>query len=371
MDHRIGLHVDQLPTPSLVVDLDRMEANIARMAVAAEARGVKLRPHIKTHKIPAIAQMQLAAGAAGITVATVSEAEVMAAAGLRDIFIAYPVIGADKANRVAALVTSGCRMIVGVESEEGARQMTAAAQEADVTIEVRVEIDTGLNRCGVAPERAADLARLVSNLDGLRLEGIFTYRGAGFAGRAGRPVAEVGREEGEMMGALAAQLREAGLPIESVSVGSTPTGLHAAVPGVTETRPGTYVFYDNMQVNGGAAQPDWVALTILATVVSRPAPHLATLDAGSKAFSGDLHPATLGLSGFGQAYGDLDGVVERMNEEHGVVRLGSSASPRIGEKLRFIPNHVCTTVNLSDELIGVRGDRVEVIWPVAARGKRE
>lgn len=369
-DKRIGRPVQELPTPCLVVDLDRMEANIRRMQQEANARGVKLRPHIKTHKVPAIAQIQLAAGASGITVAKVSEAEVFAAAGIRDMFIAYPVIGADKAERVATLVKAGSRVIVGVESEFGARQLAEAARSAGVTIEVRIEVDSGLHRCGVPPTQVLELARQIVGMQGLSLEGIFTYRSTGFAGAKGRSKEDVGREEGELMGGLAAELRAAGIPVASVSAGSTPTGLHSATGGVTEIRPGTYVFSDNMQVGNGVSTPDHLALTVLATVVSRPGADLATVDAGSKTFCGDVNPAGIGAKGYGLGY-EVDGYVERMNEEHGVVRLGEGVSPQIGDKLRFTPNHVCTSVNLSDELIGVRNGRTEVVWAVAARGKRE
>lgn len=370
-DSRIGLPITQLDTPCLLVDLDRLEANIHRMAAHAQSRGVGLRPHIKTHKIPAIAHMQVAAGAIGITTAKVSEAEVMAAAGVRDIFVAYPIVTALKARRVAALIRSGVRMIVGVESEVGARTLAAAAQEARVTIEVRVEVNTGLNRCGVAPAATAELARLVRALPGLDLDGIFTFRGGVFPGSGTRSIPDVGREEGEMMVALAVQLRAAGIPVRSVSVGSTPTAPYCAVPGVTEIRPGTYVFNDNMQIASETAGPEQVALSILATVVSRQAPDLATLDAGAKVFSGDVIPAAAGLNGYGRGFGGLDAVVERMNEEHGVARLGAGLNPKVGETMRLVPNHVCTSVNLSDELIGIRDDRVETVWVVAARGKRE
>lgn len=311
----------------------------------------------------------MAAGATGITVAKVAEAEVMWAGGLRDIFIAYPVIGADKARRVAALIRQGCRLIVGVESEPGARFLSAGAVAAGVSIPVRVEVNTGLNRCGVAPDGVEQLASLVLTLPGLDLDGIFTFRSVSFEGSAGRAIADLGREEGTLMAELAARLRKAGIPVAAVSVGSTPTALHAAVPGVTEVRPGTYAFNDMMQVQQGTALLDMLAVTVLATVVSQPGPGLVTIDAGSKVFSGDVNPAGLGLRGYGAGFG-RELFVERMNEEHGVVRV-TGELPRIGEKLRFVPNHVCTSVNLSDELFGIRNGKVETVWAVAARGKRE
>jgi D-serine deaminase-like pyridoxal phosphate-dependent protein len=353
-----------------VIDLDRMEANIQRWQATIAASGVDLRPHVKTHKVPELARQQLAAGAAGITVAKIGEAEVFAEGGCGDIFVAYPVIGEAKWQRAAALARAGTRLIVGVDSEVGLRGYSAAATAAGTTIGVRVEIDSGLNRSGAAPERAFALCRLALELPGLELDGLFTFRGASFAGSAGRTPAELGREEGELMVGLAEELRSSGIPIRSVSVGSTPTARAAAqVPGITEVRPGTYIFSDYMQADAGNTSYDEVALSILCTVVSRPAADKATVDGGSKTFSGDIPPERLKLRGYARAVG-LDAYVESMSEEHGVVRLGPGADPQIGDQVAFHPIHVCPTVNLSDELIGVRGGVVERVWPILARGKR-
>jgi D-serine deaminase-like pyridoxal phosphate-dependent protein len=370
-DARIGLPIAELDTPCLLVDLDRMEANIACMAEMARSKGVALRPHIKTHKVPAIAKMQLAAGAVGITVAKVSEAEVMAAAGIGDIFVAYPVVTPIKARRATTLVKQGCRLILGVDSLEGARVLSETATRDGITLEVRMEINTGLNRCGVTPAQAVELAAAVRSLPGLSLEGIFTFRSASFPGSAGRTIADVGQEEGEIMRDLAHRLRNAGIPIRSVSAGSSPTAPYCAIPGVTEVRPGTYVFCDNTLVHLGVAAPDQVALSALATVVSRPLPELATVDAGVKVFSGDVSPRDAGLPGHALGLDDPALVLIRMNEEHGVIQLPPGRDLRVGEQVLLIPNHVCTAVNLSGELIGIRNGKVECIWLVAARGLRE
>jgi D-serine deaminase-like pyridoxal phosphate-dependent protein len=362
-----GMPIEELDTPSMLIDLDRMEQNIRRWQARASAAGVALRPHVKTHKLPVIAQMQLAAGAAGITVAKLAEAEVFAAHGCRDIFVAYPLIGAEKWRRAAALAGE-CALIVGADSEIGARGLSAAASAAGTTIRVRVEIDSGLHRAGVAPAQAQALCQTVLDLPGLELDGIFTFRGAGFASANGRPADELGREEGELMVGLAEGLRAAGVPIGAVSVGSTPTSQSAArIPGVTEVRPGTYVFGDYTTAEGGSTAYDEIALSILCTVVSRPAADKATVDGGSKTFSGDVAPGK--LKGYARAVG-MEAYVERMNEEHGVVQLGPGADPRVGDRIAFYPIHVCTTVNLADELIGVRDGRVETVWPILARGKR-
>ncbi len=365
----VGMPIEDIDTPALLVDLDRMERNIRNWQDAIRTQGVGLRPHVKTHKVPYIAGLQLAAGAVGITVAKVSEAEVFAAGGARDIFIAYPVIGAEKWRRIAELAHS-CRMIAGVDSETGARGLSKAAVAAGVTVDVRVEIDSGLNRSGVTPEQALPMCRLVSQLPGLRLDGIFGFRSIFYAGGAGRSASELGREEGEFYVNLADELRAAGIQIDSVSVGSTPTARYAAeVAGVTEVRPGTYIFGDYMMAEIGAVSYDDVALSIWCTVVSRTASDRATIDGGSKTFCGDSIPARLNLRGYARAVND-DAYVVSMSEEHGVLQLGPGVQYQIGDKVSFYPIHVCTTVNLSDELVGVRKGYVETVWPVQARGKR-
>lgn len=367
-----GTPVSELDTPCLVVDLDRMDGNIQGWQAAVNDQsnhGVGLRPHVKTHKVPDIALRQLAAGAAGITVAKVAEAEVFAAGGCTDIFIAYPVIGAEKWRRAAELART-ITLTVGVDSEYGAHGLSAASAAAGSTIRVRVEVDLGLNRSGVQPNQAEVLCRLVQSLPGLQLDGIFTFRSAFFAGAEGRSSAELAQEEGKRMVSLANELRAADLPIRAVSLGSTPTAREAAkVPGVTEVRPGTYIFGDYMMAERGAMAYGQVALSILCTVISRPAPDKATVDGGSKTFCGDIVPARANLKGYGRAV-NMDAYVESLSEEHGVVRLGEGANPQVGDKIAFYPIHVCTTVNLSDELIGVRGGVVEQVFPVLARGKR-
>jgi D-serine deaminase-like pyridoxal phosphate-dependent protein len=366
---RPGTPISDLDTPCLLVDLPRMDANIHNWQAAISASGAKLRPHVKTHKVPEIALRQQRAGAAGITVAKVSEAEVFAAGGCDDIFIAYPIIGAEKWRRAAELART-CTLAVGVDSEVGARGLSSAAAAAGTTIRVRVEIDLGMNRSGVLPAQAEALCRLVMALPGLELDGLFTFRSVFFAGAEGRTAADLGQEEGELMVSLADRLRVSGLPIREVSLGSTPTARYAAqVPGVTELRPGTYIFGDYMMAEYGVISYEDVALSILCTVVSRPASDKATVDGGSKTFCGDIIPARLNLKGYARAV-EMDAYVESMSEEHGVVRLGPGVDPQVGDKLAFYPVHVCTAVNLSDELIGVCDGKVEQVFPILARGKR-
>jgi len=359
-----------IETPALLVDLDLMEANIRRWQTAFDDAGVAFRPHIKTHKSLAIASCQLDAGAVGLAVAKVAEAEVFAAAGCRDLAVTYPVVGVTKWRRLAELART-CTITVNVESEVAARGLSAAAVAAGSVLLVHLDIDIGAHRSGVLPGDAEPLGRLIMELPGLELDGVTGFRSVSFPGSAGRSPADLGREEGELLVQIAERLRAAGLPIRTVAAGSTPTARAAAtVPGVTEVRAGTYVFGDGLMTAWGAVVPDEIALTVLCTVVSRPLPERATIDGGSKTFAGDIAAGAVpGLSGHGRAV-DIEGYIEEMNEEHGMVRLLPGSDPAVGDQLRFIPNHVCTAVNLSDELIGMRSGKIVTVWPIEARGKR-
>jgi D-serine deaminase-like pyridoxal phosphate-dependent protein len=369
-----GMHIAELPTPCLMVDLDKMERNITSWQEEVSSHNCALRPHIKTHKIPDIAKMQIAAGAKGITSAKVSEAEVFAREGINDIYIAYPIVGQDKWQGAAELAREN-RIIVGADSEIGLRGLSAAAVRAGSTIEIRIEFESGLGRSGAPREKVLELCRLAESLPGLELNGLMTYRSTAFAGAKNRDVEEVGREEGELLIEAGAQMRAAGIEIKELTGGSTPTGKAVAkVPGISEVRPGTYVFNDYICEFWNVADYDDCALSILTTVVSRPSEQTATVDGGSKTFAGDLWPSNFGAQGYARAAGQeapIEAYVARMSEEHGVVHLADeSLDWKIGERVAFHPIHVCTTVNLSDELVGVRNGKVEVVWPVAARGKR-
>ena len=366
----VGQTLAELPTPALLVDLDRLERNLATWHQACTAHGAQLRPHVKTHKSPDLARLQLAAGAAGLTVAKLAEAEVFAAHGLRDIFVAYPVVGAEKWARAAALA-GRITLTVGVDSAEGALGLSAAAVAAGVRIPVRVEIDAGLHRSGVPAALAPTLARQVAGLPGLTFDGIFGFRSVFYPDAAGQSLGALGRQEGEFFVEVAQAIRRAGVPVAHVSVGSTPTARAAsAVPGVTEVRPGTYVFGDDMMAAHGGVTEDDLALSVLCTVVSAHHPGQVTIDGGSKTFAGDSVPERLGRPGYARAAVGHAHVVA-LSEEHGIVRTDPArASPRVGDRLAFYPLHVCTVVNLADELIGVRAGRVECRWPIRARGKR-
>jgi D-serine deaminase-like pyridoxal phosphate-dependent protein len=358
--------IEDLPTPSPLVDLDVLERSIARMAESAKVAGVRLRPHAKTHKCPEIARLQLRAGACGLSLAKVAEAEVFADHGFDDIFIAYPVVGADKARRLLGL-SERVRLRVGVDSIEGAQSLAAPFREAARRLDIVLKVDVGLGRVGVTPAAAPELALRLAALPGLRLVGVFTHAGQAYHASDAEAVAAVGRHEGETLLATAEALRAAGLPVEVVSTGSTPTARHAmSVKGTTECRPGNYVFHDGSQVSLGTCALEDCALSVLATVVSVPAAGRAVIDAGSKTLSSDpLRPRP---GGFGRVLG-YETRLEGLSEEHGVLAVAPGESFRVGQRLRVLPNHACVVANLHDRLVGVRDGRVEALLPVAARGR--
>jgi D-serine deaminase-like pyridoxal phosphate-dependent protein len=360
--------IEDLPTPAVLVDLDVLEKNIARQAVRTRESGVRLRPHAKTHKCPEIARMQLAAGAAGISLAKTSEAEVFAEAGFDDIFIAYPVVGLRKAERLLAL-SDRLRLAVGTDSVEGARTLSDTFEAAARRLDVVLKIDVGYHRIGVLPENALEIARDIVDLPGLRLRGVFTHAGQVYQAETPEAVAHIGTLEGEILVSCAGALRNSGLPIEEVSVGSTPSARHAMrVAGVTECRPGNYVFHDGSQAALGTCDLEDCAMTILATVVSVPARDRVCLDAGSKTLSQDtLRPRP---NGHGLILG-TSSRLQSLSEEHGVARVEEGDSFRVGERVRILPNHACVVSNLHDRLYGVRAGRVETEFSIAARGRVE
>lgn len=357
--------IEDLPTPAVLIDLDVLEANIASMQARARDAGVKLRPHGKTHKSPEIGRMQLAAGAIGLTLAKVSEAEVFARAGFDDIFLGYPIIGAEKARRLLAL-SERIRVVVGADSEAGAASLGEVFHAAGRRLPVRLKIDCGFHRVGVLPEQALEVARRVAALPGITLDGVFTHGGQGYGGASPEEVARIGRDEGRIVTETAEALRGAGLPVAEVSLGSTPTVASAmSQRGVTECRPGTYVYNDFTQVTLGTCGLPDCAMTVLATVVSVPASDRAVVDAGSKTLSTD--PLRPRAEGHGLVLGRRSRLA-RLSEEHGVIQVEDGESFRVGERVRILPNHACVVANLHDRLIATRGTRIEGEIAVEARG---
>jgi D-serine deaminase-like pyridoxal phosphate-dependent protein len=363
--------VADVETPALVVDRRVLEANVARMAALARDAGVALRPHAKTHKLPQVARLQLAAGAVGLTVAKLGEAEVFADAGVRDLLVAYPVVGAAKLARLAALARrDGVRVAVAVDAPATAAAIGAAAREAGVRIGVRVEVDTGLRRLGAGtPEEAAAIALAVVEVDGLDFEGVMTHEGHAYAAVDEVELRELARAACAALVAAADAVRAAGVSCPVVSMGASATARFAVeVPGVTEVRPGTYVFNDRSQVAHGAARPEDVAATVHATVVSRPSPRVAAVDAGTKALTSDRMIVPAATPDFGEVAG-AGWPVTRASEEHGLVAVPADAPVAVGDRLAIVPNHICPVVNLFDAVAVVEGDRVVDRWTVAARGR--
>ena len=345
------MRLDELETPFPVVDMDRMEANIFRLQAYLDEHKIANRPHTKTHKIPEIAQLQVDAGAVGITCQKVSEAEVMVEAGLTDIFIPYNILGENKLKRLMPLA-SRATISVTADSAVVVRGLSKAAQEANLTMTVLVECDTGLQRCGVqSPGEAAELARLIAGLPNLHFGGLMTF-----------PTNE--HLDGFVC-QTRALLKDEGIPIERVSGGGTPCMWEAHThPELTEHRAGIYVYGDRLTLRSGAVKLEDCAIKVHATVVSRPTSGRGILDAGSKSLSSDLH----GLDGYGYICEYSDAKIYDLSEEHGHVDFSACPKkPEIGERVTIIPNHCCMVTSLFDEVVGARDNQVEVHWRVAAR----
>jgi D-serine deaminase-like pyridoxal phosphate-dependent protein len=365
----VGLPVDRLPTPIAVVDLDRLEANIARLAGYAREHELALWPHAKTHKMPPVARMQLAAGAAGLTVAKVGEAEVMTSHELGPLLLHYPVYGADAWRRLAG-VAAATSLTVAVDSYEAAEPMAAALADAGARAEVLVEIDVGLHRTGVASAAAAcALAQRLDGLKGLDVAGISC-----FPGHVRGPAADIERKLAHVEAILAEAVDlfgEAGLRCDRVSGGCTPamTMTHLT-PSVSELRAGTYVFLDRTEVAfDGPLTLDDCALRVHATVVSTAVTGNAVVDAGSKMLS-DAAYAGPGGEGRGAVIDHPDVTIPVTNEEHGICDVSrSTTSWHVGDRIEIVPNHVCTCVNLQDVVCAARAGVVEHVWTVEARGK--
>ena len=361
-----GVDVAALDTPCLVLDVDALEANVARMARRARDAGVALRPHAKTHKLVPVARRQLDAGAAGLTVAKLGEAEWLAAHGVGDVLIAYPVWGPAKWERLARLAESA-DIRVAADSLEVFEGISAAAARRGVTVRARIEVDTGYGRCGVqSAEEAVRLAAAVDRLPGVGLVGLLSFAGQIYAARDDAAIAGAAADDAGRLLEVAAAVRDAGFAVPEISVGSTPTATRVGgLPaGITEVRPGTYVFSDRDQVALGWGTLDDCALTARATVVSHPTPTRAIIDAGTKTLSSD---AAQTAAGCGAIRGHPNWRLVSLNEEHGILEVGPGEAP-IGTPVQIIPNHACGMLNLHDWVAACRGGVVVDWWPVEGRG---
>lgn len=350
-------HIEQVDTPAVIVDLDRVERNIEKLQAYCDEHGLANRPHIKTHKLPFIAHKQLRAGACGITVQTIGEAEVMVAAGITDIFLTYNVIGERKAHRLSR-VAQLANLRVGLDNRSALNTLGQAASLAGRTIGVLIEFESGKKRQGVLrPEEALELAREVLETEHLEFLGVMTYPSS------------------PTVSAWIAKARDvfdaAGLKIEVASAGGTP-GMWRAheIEGLTEYRAGTYIYHDRKSIAKGSADLNECALHIHVTLVSMPTQDRGVIDAGSKVLTSDTVPAEIG-EGYGLILEYPEAVIGELSEEHGVIDFSAcSTRPKIGERLRVLPNHVCPVSNLVDEVVLHRGGIIEAVLPVAARGKR-
>lgn len=362
------MNYQELSTPALTIDLGILERNLDRMAAYCREHNLGLRPHTKTHKTPEVARMQLERGAVGLTVAKVGEAEVMASAGLDEIVVAYPIWGAEKLRRLATLARERS-VLLSLDNEATALGLSHAANAAGATVGVLVEFDAGYRRCGLQHGLACmELALKIEKMPGLKFRGLMTFPGNIWGSEDDRK--KEAEQVAERFEKTLEPFRKAGMEVEIVSGGSTPSAfMSASIPGLTEIRPGTYAYNDlNTHYQGTCSLEDCAA-RVVATVVSTAVPGRAMIDAGSKTLSADsLHAGS--ASGFGYVVEAPDAPVIKLNEEHGYLDITKSSHTfHVGDVVTVIPNHVCTCVNMHDEVFTLRNGKVEETWKVAARGK--
>ncbi len=357
----------ELGTPALLVDLDIMDRNIQKFSEFARCNGVRLRPHAKTPKVPAICHRLIAAGAKGVCLATLDEAWAMVVGGITDLLIPYPIVGERRVRELGRLMDYA-DVTVEVDTFEVAEALDQEMKRIGRTLGTCVKIDIGSRRFGLAPEPAGVIAfvQQLLKLENLRFEGLITFAG-GLSHLAPSEIKNVGRREGETMVALAQALRGADIPVKEVSVGSTSTAQHAAqVPGVTEIRPGTFVFYDVTMLDRAVCAEEDCALTVLAMVVDRPTPDRVILDAGTKALTYARHKPE---AGYGLVKGSGGLRLARVTEEHGLLEGHGLASQfRLGQTVEIIPNACGEALNLFNEIHAVHVDTVQVTWRIPATG---
>jgi D-serine deaminase-like pyridoxal phosphate-dependent protein len=364
----IGKPVECIDTPALLVDYDILERNILQLQRASDQSGLAVRPHMKAHKTPQIAHMQIRAGAIGLSCAKLGEAEAMAAAGVEDLFIANSLVGTPKMARLVALARQVPRLSVAVESIVSAQQMNDAFTAAGMELQVSIELEIGSGRAGVMPEKAVEFARELQQLPALKLRGIMGYAGGlMYDARTEQGRVASAAEEGRRLSATAETLRDAGFDIQVVSGGGTPTaGRYRRDCGLTEVRCGTYCLNDYNQVDLGACTAVDVAATVLSTVISIPAEDRIICDAGTKALDQAVSDLT---EGFGWVKGYEGGNVFRINDEHGYIdRRRLQADLAIGDRVEIYPPRICTCLNLYDFMYVIQDGHVRDIWQITARG---
>ena len=364
------MSLDAVDTPSVLIDKAKLERNLREMAQLSQQHGKRLRPHVKTHKTSEIAARQRDLGAAGLTVSKLAEAEAYADAGFDDLLVCYPLVGPLKLARLAALAQRVTVSTV-VDNADAARALSTAMLRAGVRLDVLLKLDVGMHRVGVVDSEVDRLALAVAELDGLRLRGVCIHEGSVYAEPDPDRRRAVGRDQVQHLVRTAERLRGGGHQIDVVSCGATPSVRDVIdIDGLTEVRPGNYVFYDATQVALGVVGPERCALSVLTTVVSRAGSDRGIIDAGTKVLSLDrgAHGLSL-LVGYGKVIGREDVWIESLSEEHGWLRLVGDRPIPVGERLRILPNHACAVVNNFDRLTVVRDDAPIAEWTVMARGR--
>lgn len=364
--------MEELDTPALLVDIDIMEENLRWGQQKANMAGVKLRPHIKTHRTPALAKRQIELGAKGITVAKIGEAEVMAAAGFEDIFIANEIVGPIKLKRLYKLAQQ-VRVAVGVDNPEHIKALATVFNSENQPLDVLIDIDTGDGRTGVKPGKPVlELARFILQFPSLKLRGIYTHEGHSYRAKNIKELKQIFIKSQEDMLKTAELLKKANIHIKEISVGATPTLLVGDIlTGITEIRPGTYIFLDAAQGNILRSYKR-CALTVLATVVNRVKPNRVVIDAGVKALSAFVRKKGICRNvGYGLLKDNPKIYLHKLSDEHGIINLPSDYELNIGQKVEIIPNHACPTCNLYDYIYGIKKGRVKYKWKVLARGKSQ
>lgn len=364
-------------TPALIIDEKKMKRNIERMLSVKKVYGIEVRPHFKTHKSSFIAHEQLKAGACGITVAKVSEAEVLLRSGITDILIAYPLVDPQKVQSLSPY-RRNARIIFTIDSKDQANRMVESLNDEDDYLEVWIKVNSGLNRCGREPgEETLKLAKYVSTLKGLRLTGLYTHAGHSYAATSEQQLDDVAKQEVNSILETADLCERHGIRIVNRSVGSTPTFERAAsYKGITEVRPGNAIFFDRVQMGLDVAKKHEVAMTVLTQLISKQENRLV-FDGGSKAFTTEKGAhGNEGVTGYGQALDHEKIIITRLSEEHGIIDINEENNQllkgiSLGQKLRFIPNHACTAVNLFDHytMLKIDGKMARII--IDGRGKSQ
>ena len=374
------MQLSDLRTPSVLVDKPRFERNLDRMQAAASAKGIRLRPHAKTHKSPELARLQISRGAAGVCCAKLGEAEVFPDAGIEDIRLPYP-INPVNARRVLQLLDK-TRLSFIVDDLDVARDWSDEMRAAGRDVDVLVKVDVGFHRCGIdpQPDRALPFIKTIATLGGLSLKGLLSHAGHAYHAASETALQQIARDEARTLHELATAAREQGVEIDELSAGATPTARYSLQQEwLTEYRAGNYVYFDRTQVGLGAATWNDCALTVLARVVSKPAPDRLILDSGSKTLAADGARGFVAMSGHGAVFRDVslaagatpDGslLVERLSEEHATVRVVSGQTPlQPGDLVRLVPNHSCVVSNLVDNAWLCEGVEVVGPMPIIARG---